>query len=483
MSLSLAASICEQFNRARVVKAWHHGACFFVDVVLGAEWEESYLPLIEEQMKKVIERKKPFEELEMSVAGASAFFSAQGQDLLLFQLPRQKNVLVQVLRYGKQAIPLVSSTKDLANGEFFSLLAAREVGRYGQEAIYRIKGILSSQRVKRNELAFHAMQDLTQFVEELKLLKQAEEGWCYLPKGESARNFLIKSWQNALLQESFCFVSTPQGLSEEEARSQLVDLASFLKGEKGRDKIAQLSYVEHDQEIFDYGVLTPQRGFQDLFCIVVTEAKLFEAVISSLQLMRQIPRIFSFKMQAILYASQSSFESLLLQKALASEQYAIEPSASSRVSFELRLVDEDGCSWSGPKLEIMRAKSLPGPWIVVGSLLGSWERFLALAAQKKKGLPFELVEVQIRIFLLHADLQAYADEVREKLEEERLRVQINGQAVSLKERIHDAAREGIPYIVVIGPKEKEGKTISWRTLDSEEEKTTSVDEFVNKVKN
>ncbi len=482
LSIVLASVLCDQFSQARLVKVWTHEAFFFVDVVLDTDWEESFLPFVEELMKKAIERRKPFEELEMSVAGAAALFAAHGQDLLVCQLPAQKNALVQILRYADQAIPLSSFLDTTSGGEFFALVGAIEVGSFKEEAIYRIKGVLSADKIKKKDLNPYAMDDPTQLAMQLKLLKQVDEGWCYWPKGECARKALLGLWETLMLQEKFSFVSTPQGVSKNDARSHFLLLAESLKGEKSGDKLAQLCYLEHGQEIFDYGVLTPLCGFQDLFCRVVPEARLFETIISSLQLMRQIPKIFCFEMQAVLYASQSSFESSLLQKALVDEQYAIEPSASSQVSFELRLMDGEGYSWSGPTLEIMRAKSLPGSWIIIGSLVGSWERFLALVVQKNKALPFELIEEQVRIFLLHADLRAYADEVRDQLEKEGLRVHIDAQSVSLKERVHGAVKEGIPYLVVIGPKEKEWKKISWRTSNSEKEETMSVDEFVNMVK-
>ena len=107
----------------------------------------------------------------------------------------------------------------------------------------------------------------------------------------------------------------------------------------------------------------------------------------------------------------------------------------------------------------------------------------ALAVQKKNRLPFELVEEQARIFLIRPELKAYADDVREKLEKANLRVRVDAQAGQLKERIHEAIMDTVPYLIVIGPKEVESQKISWRTSDSETEQTMTVDEFVNMVKN
>jgi hypothetical protein len=488
-SLILAEVVCCRFPQAKIIKAWTNNALFFIDVVLGSSWEENYLPWLEEQIKKTIEADAAFEELEMSVAGAAAFFSAQNQDLLKAQLPLQKNALVQVLRHGERGILLPEEPQELVHGDFFTLVAADEVGHWEEEIIYRIKGVISSQPLKKKkELEPCSSVDPTHLIEHLKLLKQTTSGWSYLPKGEFAKGCIFKLWKKVLSQENFCFVSMPYGLSEKEARYELLEMALELQS----DKLASLSYLEHEQPLFDYGVLTPKRGFQDLFCTVVSESKLVEAIISSLQLMRQIPRIFSFKLQTVLRASQTSPVNRLLQKALANEQYIFEPSASSQTRCELRWIDEEGCSWPGSALEVVKVKSLPGSrmagseihdlWAVTGTLLGSWERALAIAAQKNGGIPFTCVEEQVRIFVLHADLRGYADGVRKNLENEGLRVQISDENGPLKGRIHNAIRERIPYLIVVGPKEKESEKISWRKCDSEEEKMTSVDEFLNKVK-
>ena len=55
-----------------------------------------------------------------------------------------------------------------------------------------------------------------------------------------------------------------------------------------------------------------------------------------------------------------------------------------------------------------------------------------------------------------------------------------------KEKVGYKMREAImskyPYILVLGDNEKQNKTITYRTSQSEEKVTLSLDEFVNKVK-
>jgi threonyl-tRNA synthetase len=62
-----------------------------------------------------------------------------------------------------------------------------------------------------------------------------------------------------------------------------------------------------------------------------------------------------------------------------------------------------------------------------------------------------------------------------------LRVEIDQSNEKLGYRIRQAQMEKVPYSVVIGDKERDGKLLTYRPYGSETQTTVSLDEFLTKV--
>ncbi|MBS3904570.1 MAG: hypothetical protein KGZ39_04520 [Simkania sp.] len=473
LALLLGVALCECFTSAQLVRTWGYREYFFVDGILGTTWKDAYLPLVEGKIGEFIKKNIAFEELETSVASAAGLFSLHGQELLKHQLPSQKNALVQLLRWGDWAVPLdVHSI--LEEGCYCVLQEAFFLGECEGNPIIRIVGVLTDKQKKIKKIPSLSLKDPNRLLTELELLQSSETGWSYLPKGEFAREILKKTWQEKAHEENILFVSTPCGRSLEEASQEMQCL--------GVPSSAQVTYLLHEEPYFDYGVLTPREGFQDLFCLEVPEQKLFDTLISSLQMMRRIPRIFSFETRVVLRAPQSSSDLSVLKKVLENESYDLEVGAVKQAEIEMRWVDAMGCTWAGPKLEIAKKISRSGRRVVLGSMFGSWERFFALLVQREQGIPFEFVKEQMRIFTACPRAKEYADEVQKQLEQAGLRSSVDQQATLLNGRIHQALKERVPYLIVVGLKEQASQRITWRTCGNETETTATVGEFLNMVK-
>jgi len=97
-------------------------------------------------------------------------------------------------------------------------------------------------------------------------------------------------------------------------------------------------------------------------------------------------------------------------------------------------------------------------------------------------LPVWISPVQVRIMPITNELLDYAEEVAQKIENEGFRVDIDDTSRPLGRKIVDAEREWIPYIVVVGQKEKEAKKISVRVRESGETVQMSVDELINRLR-
>ncbi|MGL5328064.1 MAG: His/Gly/Thr/Pro-type tRNA ligase C-terminal domain-containing protein, partial [Peptostreptococcaceae bacterium] len=71
----------------------------------------------------------------------------------------------------------------------------------------------------------------------------------------------------------------------------------------------------------------------------------------------------------------------------------------------------------------------------------------------------------------------YANEVKNKLFEQGIRVEIDDRAEKTGFKIREAQLQKIPYMIIVGEKEEADKTISVRSRDQGEVGAVSLDEF------
>jgi len=122
------------------------------------------------------------------------------------------------------------------------------------------------------------------------------------------------------------------------------------------------------------------------------------------------------------------------------------------------------------------------PVMVHRAILGSYERFIALLIEHFAGaFPLWLSPVQVAILPISEKFADYAQEVKNKLAENDIRVQLNDKAESLGKRISETEKQKTPYILVVGEKEVADKTVTIRTRGVKEQETLPLDEFVGKV--
>jgi threonyl-tRNA synthetase len=114
---------------------------------------------------------------------------------------------------------------------------------------------------------------------------------------------------------------------------------------------------------------------------------------------------------------------------------------------------------------------------------GSLERFIGILIEHYAGaFPTWLAPVQIKILPVNQTVhQAYTDEVYQACLAKGLRVEIDQSNEKLGYRIRQAQMEKVPYSVVIGDKERDGKLLTYRPYGSETQTTVSLDEFLTKV--
>lgn len=122
------------------------------------------------------------------------------------------------------------------------------------------------------------------------------------------------------------------------------------------------------------------------------------------------------------------------------------------------------------------------PFMIHRALLGSMERFFGVLIEHYAGdFPIWLSPVQAIILPVKSDFNEYAEKVKEILKKEKVRVEIDNSDETLNKKIRNAETKKIPYILVVGQKEKEKDSVNVRKRHEKETETAVIDEFAKKI--
>lgn len=121
------------------------------------------------------------------------------------------------------------------------------------------------------------------------------------------------------------------------------------------------------------------------------------------------------------------------------------------------------------------------PVVIHRAISGSLERFTAILIEHFEGkFPLWLAPVQFKILNIADRHIDYCNELKSKLEKHDLRVETNYDHLTTSNKVRLAQEERVPYIIVLGDKDEENKTVSVRNRNNKTT-TLSIEEFVNKV--
>jgi threonyl-tRNA synthetase len=117
------------------------------------------------------------------------------------------------------------------------------------------------------------------------------------------------------------------------------------------------------------------------------------------------------------------------------------------------------------------------PYIIHRTSLGCYERTLAYLIELYAGaLPVWMAPEQIRILTITDRAIEYAQNVAKKLEN-KYRVALDDSSNTLKYKIRNAQMDKIPYMLILGDKDIEAKTVSVRTRTGDDLGAMPLDEF------
>ena len=133
--------------------------------------------------------------------------------------------------------------------------------------------------------------------------------------------------------------------------------------------------------------------------------------------------------------------------------------------FDLTYIDENG----------QKAR----PVVIHRAILGTFDRFMAFLIEETKGaFPLWLSPVQVNIIPVNNEYHLkYAEKVMKQLSDKNIRVKLDDRDEKLSYKMRESQSHKIPYTVIIGDKEKDNKTVSYRLFGHKETENLSLKEF------
>jgi len=122
------------------------------------------------------------------------------------------------------------------------------------------------------------------------------------------------------------------------------------------------------------------------------------------------------------------------------------------------------------------------PIMLHRALLGSLERFTGILIEHYAGaFPVWLSPVQTLIIPVSERHLDYAKNVNQKLQKEKIRSEIDQRPERVEYKIREAELQKIPYILVVGDKEKKSQAVSVRQRGSKKLTKMKIKEFLGKI--
>lgn len=238
-----------------------------------------------------------------------------------------------------------------------------------------------------------------------------------------------------------------------------------------------------------HGLMRVQHITQDDAHIFISEEMIEDEVIEVLKIMDEIYKPFDMKHEIFLSTKPDNAmgDIKTWQKAENALKSALK---QNKTNYSIK--EKDGAFY-GPKIDIHLKDSLGRTWqtgtiqldffmperfklkyidqngkektpvMIHRALMGSLERFIGILIEHYGGLfPLWLAPEQVRILPISDKFNDYAQKALEELVAADIRAKIDDSNESLGKKIRNAELEKVPYMFIVGEKEKKAGTVSVR---------------------
>lgn len=122
------------------------------------------------------------------------------------------------------------------------------------------------------------------------------------------------------------------------------------------------------------------------------------------------------------------------------------------------------------------------PIMLHRAILGSLERFIGVYLEHTAGhLPPWLAPVQVQILSITDRVNGFCDEIRMALKAQGVRVEFDQRNEKLSRKVLDAQMMKIPFMVVVGDKEAENRSVSLRLRDGKQLNGVGFDQVIRMI--
>ncbi len=519
---------------------------FYYDFIFENPLTESMLELIEVHLHRFIKENHPVRFISMMRENAQALLEHRAHFLLAEQVGEQSSNILELVQIEEfyDLCPSLSLTSTHEIGSIKLLESCHFIKQIQEEEV-RVTRLLGVCQKTSKDLkiflkkydSFLKKRDHRMLGPRLNLFSFSKPmgklGVMWHPKGIQLQQILI-NWLKQQLPEDEASFSSPLAAKLEFLGEDPQALEPFLfEGQEYRLRSSLLRQhleflrnfspdpdelpwrmIEYSPIFHQY----PESQSWGLFCqcaylidhatICCLKDQVVSELISSLHFIEQIITMFGFEAQWYLIASrQKSPKARQEQEAIGWLKQAIqthprsypyscelqeeEGAASPRL--ELRVHDVLGREWPVSHLNVIQHLKELHPLlaqqaesklvILTRHIWGSFDRFIALLIERYEGVfPFWLAPEQVRVMAIGESNRVYARQVSQRLQQKGLRVKLDTRQAKLSTRVHEAEKENVPYLVLIGEQERIKQKISVRRAEGfNQNQSVDIEVFLNKV--
>ena len=275
-------------------------------------------------------------------------------------------------------------------------------------------------------------------------------------------------------------------------------------------KVAEIGLVHrHELSGVLNGLFRVRSFFQDDAHIFCMEEQVEKEIIDLIKLIDRMYKTFNLKYHIELSTRPKKY--IGNKKVWSIAERALE-NALKKLKIKYQLNKGDGAFY-GPKIDFHVKDSLGRTWqcgtiqldfampekfkltyegkdgrkhqpvMLHRTVYGSLERFLGILIEHYEGkFPLWLAPIQVVILTVNDRNKKFADEIKQKLEDENIRVELNDKAETIPKKVNDAEKLKIPIILTIGDKEVKNKSLAVR-MDNKVKFGVKVDESIKEIKN
>lgn len=148
----------------------------------------------------------------------------------------------------------------------------------------------------------------------------------------------------------------------------------------------------------------------------------------------------------------------------------------STIQFDFNLPERFGMEYIGEDGKEHR------PFMVHRALLGSLERFFGVIIEHFGGsFPTWLAPIQVAVVPVSEKYIEYAEKVFTELQEKNLFVELDKRNEKIGYKIRDWETQKVPYMLIVGEKEENSRTVSVRQHGKGDQGAVSLNDFIDKI--